>query len=64
MRGLYRLGDMAAVLGRALPAQAPLDKAASPQKQASDPQSLWFQLESLTLNVPVVRLPIVPRGVM
>lgn len=59
------MGDMAAVLGRALPAQAPLDKATqASQKQASDPQSLWFQLESLTLNVPVARLPIVPRGVM
>lgn len=59
------MADMAAVLGRALPAQAPLDKATqAPQKQASDPQSLWFQLESLTLNVPMARLPIVPRGVM
>ena len=56
---------MAAVLCRALPAQPPLDEAMqAPQKQASDPQSLWFHPESLTLNVPAARLPIVPRGVV
>ena len=56
---------MAAVLGRALPAQPPLDEAMqAPQKQASDPQSLWFHPESLTLNVPGARLPIVPCGVV